>query len=335
MMTPRRRLFWLAMVVALTATGIAVTATAQQSGLRYAIVARGDVAADALAAAPLGGRLDAPVVLTEPTVLSDAARDALVAAAPDVVLIAGGTGAISADVAEAIRTLLPVARVDRFAGDTRYDTAALLAAQFGILPPAFLPQDGTAQRAETADHATTADTADTAVTADAATTFGGLPAESFSRVWSERSRAVATGRTLGPDSVDRTYALDVDVPADGFLLVTGMVSLVPTAGGVDDQAFNLTALLAMDAPTDLTDGAALSAAVFGSAGVSTTRRSEGVYEPSGGSVTISGVVEVAAGVHTLEILVGSGFGDPNDEFTALGRSLSAVFIPHGQAVTTP
>lgn len=92
----------------------------------FAFLARADDPVDALAAASAAGQLGAPVLLTYPDALAPAARNALVEAAPDVVVIAGGTAALSPAVETGVRRALPAADVRRVGGETRIDTAAAL-----------------------------------------------------------------------------------------------------------------------------------------------------------------------------------------------------------------
>ena len=124
--------------------GATVTAWAQQAGpsTRYAFVARGDDPVDALAAAPVAGRLDAPLVLTRSGTLVAAAREALVAADPDVVVLAGARPALSEDVRRGITAALPEAEVRRVGGANRYETARSLAALLAETTPAFAYRDG-------------------------------------------------------------------------------------------------------------------------------------------------------------------------------------------------
>jgi hypothetical protein len=93
---------------------------------RVAFVARNDVPFDSLALGPVAGALGGIVVITSPSALSSAARDALVAYAPDLVVIAGGSAAISPAVEAAIDAAGPWT-VARKAGAGRDQTAAALA----------------------------------------------------------------------------------------------------------------------------------------------------------------------------------------------------------------
>ena len=125
---------------------------------RTAFLANGINPADALAAGSIAGQLGAPVFTTRPDVLEDAARDGLVAYAPDLLVVLGGPIAISDDVVAAVAdaTGLPVrddggvgtdGGIVRVAGDDRYATAAEVAGLRDALNPAFLPIAATANEA--------------------------------------------------------------------------------------------------------------------------------------------------------------------------------------------
>jgi hypothetical protein len=125
---PRTVLAALCTLVLLVLPLVAV-AGAQSAPARLPAVAFVASAADfpdALAAAAAAGTLGGPVLLTAPTRLDAAAADVLRRLRPELVVIAGGTAAISDAVAADITALdLPVRRV---AGPTRVDTAAAIAA---------------------------------------------------------------------------------------------------------------------------------------------------------------------------------------------------------------
>lgn len=95
---------------------------------RVVVLARHDVPFDALGAGAVAAQLGAPVIITSPTALSDTARLAIVAADPEVILVAGGPVAISEEVAaQAAAACDPTCTIDRRGGEDRDATAALLA----------------------------------------------------------------------------------------------------------------------------------------------------------------------------------------------------------------
>ncbi|MGN6246426.1 MAG: cell wall-binding repeat-containing protein [Motilibacteraceae bacterium] len=90
-----------------------------------AIVARGDLYADALAASALANKGHHPIFLTNPSTLTPVTKDALAAFGIQRVIIMGGTGAVSTPVEDAIKAAgIETVRV---AGTDRYDTARKLA----------------------------------------------------------------------------------------------------------------------------------------------------------------------------------------------------------------
>ncbi len=91
-----------------------------------AFVARGDDFADALAVGPCAYALKAPVLLTTSTSLHADARAAITDNRIGDVYIAGGAGAVSEAVRQAIQPLVP-RPVVRLAGQDRYGTAAAVA----------------------------------------------------------------------------------------------------------------------------------------------------------------------------------------------------------------
>lgn len=136
----RRRTFMHAFLLATLVLALGIgSAVARDAGpeTRFAFVARGDVPADAIAAAPIAARLDAPVLLTRSDTLVDAAATGLVDQGPDVVVLAGGELALSAAVFEAVEDAVPDAEVRRVSGSDRFATATALAQLIREYEPAF------------------------------------------------------------------------------------------------------------------------------------------------------------------------------------------------------
>jgi putative cell wall-binding protein len=90
-----------------------------------AIVARGDLFPDALAASGLAGIYNAPIVLTKPTVLTPSAAAALSGLAATNVIIVGSEKAVSSGVESTLR--MRGMDVERIGGIDRYETASLIA----------------------------------------------------------------------------------------------------------------------------------------------------------------------------------------------------------------
>lgn len=103
-------------------TASAVAQAAYPGGADTAVLARGDVFADALAAAALAGTRDAPVLLTRPGDLPATTLHSLDDLGVSAVVIVGGQGAVRAGVADRVRE--SGYTVTRIAGRNRYVTAA-------------------------------------------------------------------------------------------------------------------------------------------------------------------------------------------------------------------
>lgn len=93
---------------------------------KTAIIASGEVFADALVAGPLSARAGLPVLLTSQAELHDGVAAYLQSAAIERVVLMGGTAALSHEVENAIGEL-DIA-IDRMAGATRFETATSAAA---------------------------------------------------------------------------------------------------------------------------------------------------------------------------------------------------------------
>lgn len=93
---------------------------------RSAIIANGEVFADALVAGPLSYKSQVPVLLTPRDELHSEVASYLGDADIAHVVLMGGTAALSDDVETAIRDL-GISNVDRMAGATRFETATMAA----------------------------------------------------------------------------------------------------------------------------------------------------------------------------------------------------------------
>lgn len=94
-----------------------------------AIITSGRDFPDALTAGPLGGRLDAPVLLATPDGLPIATRDQLRAMSLERIIIVGGPTSVGHEVEAELEALVG-GNVTRFWGSDRYSTAAAVAASF-------------------------------------------------------------------------------------------------------------------------------------------------------------------------------------------------------------
>ncbi len=87
-------------------------------------IATGTNFPDSLVASAIAARDGQPILLTARDQLPTVTRDELQRLAPSRVVVLGGDMAIAPSTVNAIRAAVPTATVDRFAGDTRYHTAA-------------------------------------------------------------------------------------------------------------------------------------------------------------------------------------------------------------------
>ena len=114
-------------------TAAVIATDAFPDGAPTVVLARSDVHSDALTGSVLAGALEAPILLTPPTVLPDATRAALATLGTTRVLVLGGPSAV----ADSVLTDLREAGLDvsRIAGPDRYATAAAVARAATDLQP--------------------------------------------------------------------------------------------------------------------------------------------------------------------------------------------------------
>ena len=103
----------------------------QYSGANEILLATGTDFPDALAAAPLGYYLDAPILLTKNNSLPDSVIQAIRDLDVEKVTIIGGTGAVSQGIEAYLKNTLGL-KVERISGSTRYDTAVKIANKLPI-----------------------------------------------------------------------------------------------------------------------------------------------------------------------------------------------------------
>ena len=111
------------------ATAADVSGWTFHGGRDVAYLAASDDFPDALAAGPIAGAQDAPVLLTGPDGLDAAAAHELTRLAPDQVVLLGGDAALSEQVADDVEALDAVGDVGRIEGPDRYATAVALATE--------------------------------------------------------------------------------------------------------------------------------------------------------------------------------------------------------------
>lgn len=108
-------------------TSVQLSAAAYPAGASTVYIAVGTQFADGLAAAPAAARVGAPLLLVRsgsvpPAVLAEVRR-----LNPSSIVIVGGTSAVSDSVASALANAMPLATIERFAGEDRFATARQIA----------------------------------------------------------------------------------------------------------------------------------------------------------------------------------------------------------------
>lgn len=97
--------------------------TIDGSAVGTVILATADNYPDALAASSLAGVQQAPIILVSEDELGSVARASLTSIAPTKVFVIGGEAAISAQIVDEVKELLPASSIRRLSGDTRERTA--------------------------------------------------------------------------------------------------------------------------------------------------------------------------------------------------------------------
>lgn len=109
------------------ATAAAISAATYAPGPQVAYIATGLNFPDALAAAAAAGRLGGPVLLVTPTTIPAVVKTELARLKPSKIIIAGGTGVVSASVQTQLAAYT-TGSVVRQSGPDRYSTAAAISA---------------------------------------------------------------------------------------------------------------------------------------------------------------------------------------------------------------
>jgi len=109
---------------------VAIAQSGWTMGTPNVILSRDDQFSDALAAAPLSKKLDAPILMTDSAKLDDRTLAEIIALGAKNVYIVGGTVAISQGIQDSLSS--NGITVTRIAGQQAYDTAALISLNVGI-----------------------------------------------------------------------------------------------------------------------------------------------------------------------------------------------------------
>lgn len=110
-------------------TSVQLSKLAYPDGAGTVYVAVGTQFADGLAAAPAAAQVDAPLLLVRTGSVPPTVRAELQRLNPTSIVVVGGSGAVSAAVANDLAAAVPAATVSRFEGNDRYATARQIALQ--------------------------------------------------------------------------------------------------------------------------------------------------------------------------------------------------------------
>lgn len=110
-------------------TATAISGRIFPLGADVVVLARADDYPDALSGAPLAVAERGPLLLTDPRTLSSAVGEEIRRLGASRVIILGGEAAVSRDIADTLEDRSLV--VERIAGDSRFSTAAMVAARIG------------------------------------------------------------------------------------------------------------------------------------------------------------------------------------------------------------
>ncbi|WP_421381664.1 pectinesterase family protein [Bacillus salacetis] len=104
------------------------------------VIARGDKFPDALAGTPLAHQAEAPILLTKTDELSEVTKEEIARLGAEKVIVLGGTNAIHENVSQTLEGM--GLAVDRISGETRFETAALIAKRISSNPEKVIIANG-------------------------------------------------------------------------------------------------------------------------------------------------------------------------------------------------
>lgn len=111
-------------------TSVAIAESGWPTGSVYAVLATGNDYPDALSAAPLAKKYDAPILLTDKTTIPQTILDEIIKLKTSHIYICGGTGVVSQDVENQLNTI--GITTERLEGNDRYETSLAIAKKMGV-----------------------------------------------------------------------------------------------------------------------------------------------------------------------------------------------------------
>ncbi|MBU5485776.1 cell wall-binding repeat-containing protein [Clostridium sp. MSJ-11] len=98
----------------------------------YVIIAQGENFPDALCAAPLAKKYNAPIILTKGDGLTEEGQRELKRLKPSNVILIGGEGVLSPKIEQYIKNNIKGAKIERIGGKNRYETSIKIAEKLGF-----------------------------------------------------------------------------------------------------------------------------------------------------------------------------------------------------------
>ncbi len=99
------------------------------------VISSGEKFPDALSVSSFASANGWPILLSDGKVLTSSIRNFIAEKQPSTIYITGGEGAISKSLEDSLKNIAPNAKITRFAGNDRYETAMLIANHFASSPP--------------------------------------------------------------------------------------------------------------------------------------------------------------------------------------------------------
>ena len=119
-------------------TAANVSKSGWDKGSDYVVVANGDFFADALCAAPLAKKYNAPILLTTANQLPDATASEISRLSGKHVIIVGGESVVSKKVENSLQSINTKSDVKRISGEDRFETSVNIAKEIGTTDSAVI-----------------------------------------------------------------------------------------------------------------------------------------------------------------------------------------------------
>lgn len=121
-------------------TSVAISKTGWTNGSTYAVLATGNDYPDALSAAPLAKKYNAPILLTDTNAIPQVTLDEIKRLNTSYVFICGGTGAVSQEIENQLNSM--GIKTERLKGTDRYGTSVAIANKLGAVSGELMVANG-------------------------------------------------------------------------------------------------------------------------------------------------------------------------------------------------